>query len=1651
MKSSTSETNLVVGVGASAGGLSVLKALMRALPEDTKMSFIIIQHLAPNHKSLLTELLTKETTLPVEEARDGQRVAPGHCYVIPPNTYLELAAGKLRLTEPDPGRGGGKAVDYCFHSLARECGGRAAGIILSGAGNDGTAGLRAIRAAGGLALAQPPASAEHSSMPASAINAGVVDKVVEIAEMPAILQQFADHNLSLAARAEISAEESLEAIATLLAEQEHFNIRQYKSSTLQRRIARRVSLTNSPSYAAYLELLHQSGGERQHLMKDFMINVTGFFRDPEVFELLENELLPALIASLQGEETIRVWVPGCASGEEAYTIAILLAEAVESAKTSHKIKVFGTDIDAEAISIARKGIYPASIATEIPADYLDKYFTDIAVGQQYRIQRNLRDMISFAVQNVTADPPFSHIHLISCRNLLIYLKKEMQERVINAFYFALQGPSYLILGNSETVGSQSNRFNVISKKSRIYQKIPGRIDRTAPLGQSADIYRALSPPAIRPAASRQSSRTPNRNELLRQAVLDAVIPAMVVVDAQGHILYNHGQLMPYVTIPPGEPRNDITQLVLPELRARIRAGLFKMRTKREKVSFHCLIPATNRGETATIGLRVEMMPIELAGSPEGNTISIIFYEAATLPEEYVSPALNREDDNYALQQMELELAETKAELQQTIEELEISTEELKASHEEALSTNEELQSANEELEASSEELRSLNEELSAVNAQLKEKIAQLQVANNDVENFFTSTNVPTVFLNPDLEIQRYTPAAEQLLKMGPRDIGRPVSSLGRDLIDAELEQECQAVLQSFQPRQKEIQIYSGRCYLRQISPYRTDDRRVEGVVLLFQDITEIKELSRRAEIREQQQFAVARLGMLALSGVAPEELMDQAVRQIAHVLDADYCKVLKYQPEQKNLLLLAGVGWQGDIVGKATVPDDQDSQAGYTLLSQEPVIVRRLSEERRFCGPDLLVQHQVISGISCVINHSTPPYGVLGVHTRNYREFTDDDANFLLSVANLLSTALHTQRTHEKLYESELQFRTLANSIPQLAWMADATGYIYWYNQRWYDYTGASLEEMEGWGWQKIHRPGLVDKITDKYQRHVEMGEEWEDTFPLRSSTGEYRWFLSRAQPIRNSQGEVIRWFGTNTDITRQLEYEQALRESEEKLRIAMDTNRLGAFEYYIESGEIVWDELIRNIWGVKSDEATTFRRFLEGVHPDDRENVLHALKQALDTEGDGYYHAVYRVHNKGEEHPYWVETSGQVFQHEGKPQKMIGLVIDITERKHLEASLRSAIAELEVADKQKNDFLAILGHELRNPLAALRGSVELMERGISLSPELLSIMQGSIKTMAKLLDDLLDLSRMSRNRIQLDLQRVEIGAVLEAAILGAQALRTEKQQELHLQVEEGLTLMGDPTRLEQIFSNLLVNASKYSPPGSRIELIAQAEADAIVVSVLDEGEGIEDAALQRIFDPFYQVAPNGKAASGLGIGLALAKDLTERHGGSIRAFSDGPGRGACFEVRFPLLIAGEIGPTVVDSPGAARAQTETVVVLVEDNPDVRITFSQLLQGLQCEVHTAENGNEGLRLILEHTPAAALIDIGLPDMNGYEVARQLRAAGYDNLLVAVSGYSHSEAREKSLAAGFDHHLAKPATVDDVANLLTGRISRNGGNKQAVLE
>ncbi|MCP5159297.1 MAG: EAL domain-containing protein [Gammaproteobacteria bacterium] len=833
----------IVGIGASAGGLEALKQFFRATPPDTGLAFVLVQHLDPNHQSLMADLLAKYTTMPVAQVIDGLPVKPNHVYVIPPNHYLVIQESVLRLSPPTERRGMRMPIDHFLRSLAEDQGEKALCVILSGTGSDGTLGLREIKGRGGMTIVQEPATAQYGGMPHSALATGLVDYCLAVEDIPQTLVRYVQHpyvrgELPLPTKT-VEPPDDLDAVISIIRARTGHDFRHYKKGTLGRRIARRMGLATIEKPPDYLKLLQASRDEIDKLVRDLLISVTSFFREPEAFETLRTEIAPSIVEQIRPEEPIRLWVPGCASGEEAYSLAMLFIDAIRQSEKSVGLQVFATDIDVKALEIARAGIYPAAATTELPPDYLQYFFT--RDGEQVSVNKSVRETVVFAAQNLITDPPFSRLHLISCRNLLIYLDSEIQTNVIRLFHFALRDGGYLFLGNSETIGPHTDLFQTLSKKWRLYRRLNGPISAYGP-----DYYRIASDTVMaapRNVLGRAKVVTGRRiGEQIEAKLLKEYAPAAVLVDRAGQALFFHGATSRYLEMPTGTATHELIALARESLRPALRTTLQKaMRTQTvieaRRIALH---DASSRYE-----IRLKIWPVN---ETEGTFLICFEDEKETEPTAYQVPM----GEETLVKHLEHELKATREDLQTTIEEAETTNEELKAANEEVMSMNEELQSTNEELETSREELQSLNEELSTVNNQLLDKVHDLESANNDLANLLSSTEIATIFLDADLRVRRYTPSATRLFAFIEADHGRSIADVVQRFQDGVLIDHCQQVMHTLQPFQEEVCDHQGNWFLLRILPYRTLDQHIDGVVMTFSDITEIKNAYAAVQDRERQ-------------------------------------------------------------------------------------------------------------------------------------------------------------------------------------------------------------------------------------------------------------------------------------------------------------------------------------------------------------------------------------------------------------------------------------------------------------------------------------------------------------------------------------------------------------------------------------------------------------------------------------------------------------------------------------------------------------------------------------------------------------------------------------------------------------------------------
>ena len=828
----------IVGVGSSAGGLEALQDLFTNMPSDTGMGFVAVSHLDPSHVSILPELLRKCMDMPVYQAKDGMGVKPNNIYVIPPNKSMGILHGKLILLElPEP-HGLRLPIDFFLKALAQDRGRAAICIILSGTGTDGALGLRAIKGEAGLAIVQEPSSAKYDGMPRQAIDTGLTDFVLCPSEMPARLVSFAGYYkkkfIETRPTATATLPNYLEKVFLLLRQYTRHDFSQYKPATLNRRIERRMAVNQIDNIANYVSFLEQHPEEAQALFKDLLVSVTGFFRDKEAFVVLKSHV-KTLISQRSSTSPLRIWVPGCATGEEAYSIAIIVRECLGELNQDIDIQTFATDIDDDAVNRGRSGIYPIGIGADVSPERLRRFFTQ--AEDTYAIKREIRERVVFAVQDIIKDPPFSKVDLISCRNLLIYLNSDLQARLLPLLYYSLNKDGILFLGSAETIGKHSDLFSALDKKWKIYQHrevtlLKKQQMQFGPIGFQRETAKVGGEPKS------DTAKPFNIAEIVNKILLQKYTPACVVVDEKYDVLYVHGQTGKYLELPTGPLKMNILDMARQGLRVELASALRTAFLKDQETSCS-KIEVKQDDNIQLVDLKVSPIA-RLTGMQK---LCSVMFQTVTSDEPVATAKTKRARSTRSskrIAELEQELALIKENLQSTREEMETSNEELKSANEELQSTNEELQSTNEELETSREELQSINEELMTVNAEQTAKNDELDKTSNDLLNLLNATEIATIFLDMNLNIRRFTPATATIFNLIESDIGRPIHHVTSNLVYDTLNEDLNKVLDTLAPKLIEVQTREARSYILRITPYHTTGHVIQGLVLTFVDITQEK-------------------------------------------------------------------------------------------------------------------------------------------------------------------------------------------------------------------------------------------------------------------------------------------------------------------------------------------------------------------------------------------------------------------------------------------------------------------------------------------------------------------------------------------------------------------------------------------------------------------------------------------------------------------------------------------------------------------------------------------------------------------------------------------------------------------------------------------
>ena len=834
----------IVGIGASAGGLEALEQFLGHVPAGSGLAFVIVQHLDPTRKGIMPELLQRATGMKVFQVKDRTPVRPECVYVIPPNKDLSLLHGILHLFEPAAPRGLRLPIDFFLRSLAQDQQERSIGVILSGMGSDGTLGLRAIKEKAGVVLVQEPATAKFDGMPRSAIDAGLADIVAPVGELPGKIIAYLQRTPLAAKTEEVLADKMqsvLEKAVILLRAHTGQDFSLYKKNTLYRRIERRMGIHQIGKMAAYIRYLQENPQELDLLFKELLIGVTNFFRDPAAWEQLRGQAMPELLASRSPGRVLRAWVPGCSTGEEAYSLAMVFKEALEDVKSkgNFALQVFATDLDRDAIDKARQGVFPQNIVADVSPERLARFFAKEEHG--YRVRKEIREMVTFAPQNLIMDPPFTKLDILSCRNLLIYLTPEMQKKLIPLFHYNLSPGGILFLGSAETVGGFTDLFVPISGKSRLFRRT-----ESASRPEPVEFPSAVNAPPSGGPETRAAPISPaSLQSLADQLVLQRYAPPAALVNDKGDILYISGRTGKYLEPAAGKANWNIFAMAREGLHYELAATFRKALRQNESVTLRGLKVGTKGGEQF---LDLTVQRLEEVGPLQG-LVMIVFTDRPAPVESKAGPSPKSPMHSPRLAELEQELQKAREETRTTREEIQTSQEELRSTNEELQSTNEELQSTNEELMTSKEEMQSLNEELQTVNAELQAKVDELSRTSNDMKNLLNSTDIATLFLDNDLHVRRFTTQAAKIFKLIPGDVGRPITDLASELSYPELAKDGRGVLQTLVAAEKPVGTKDGRWFTVRIMPYRTLDDRIDGVVITFADITAVKTLE--AELRRK--------------------------------------------------------------------------------------------------------------------------------------------------------------------------------------------------------------------------------------------------------------------------------------------------------------------------------------------------------------------------------------------------------------------------------------------------------------------------------------------------------------------------------------------------------------------------------------------------------------------------------------------------------------------------------------------------------------------------------------------------------------------------------------------------------------------------------
>ena len=1492
--STTIEQHYVVAIGASAGGLEAIHEFFDNTGENSNVSFIVIQHLSRDYKSLLVELVSKHTHMKVFEAQHDMEVHRNCVYVIPNNKLMTIREGRLRLSEKLIDKSPNTAIDTFLYSLAKDRGNYAIAVILSGTGSDGTRGAEAVKRAGGLVLVQDPTSAKFDGMPNSIIGTGNADLILPPEEMPDEISEYMQEvPIHVLNNGKID-ERILEEIFKIVYQESGHDFNYYKTPTIIRRIARRMLTYSFRKLEDYLTYLKNHPQEAKILGKEFLIGVTKFFRDPDAFEFLFNDVFPEIASDKNEGEIIKIWVAACSTGEEAYSLAIILDKYLHSKNKFHEVKIFATDIDPSALEVASRGIYPESVEKDIPEDLLKEYFTKD--GSKYTVIPRIRKQIVFAKHNITKDPPFIKNDLASCRNMLIYMNTVLQRKVMATLHFSLNPDGFLLLGPSESATSLKENFIEINNKWKVYRRNgTARIKSPDNLFRPLEIVRGKKENGDRALQSPSPSLRQLSDEF-RDVLAEEFGFAAFYVDSNYEIKESLGDFRKYLVLPEKKLQLNILKMVPPELSVALNTAIRKALQEQRKVHVK--------------GVRVKEKSkeryITLTVRPGNPFLLVVMGEVRKENFETKAAVDYSSQDTEAnkyIMDLEAELKQTRGELQMAIEGLETANEELQSSNEELLSANEELQSSN-------EELQSLNEELHTLNTEHQLKIKELIELNDDLDNYFRSTEIGQVFLDHRMRIRKFNPAAVNLINLIDSDLGRPISHISTNLQYDNLLNDIKYVIDRNQAVEKEIQLGSGKKTLMRVLPYIRQDKKVDGVVISFVDVSALKDLDNIVK----GVFNTINNAIMVFKRAEDEDSGPYDFEWVAANHKSD------------QLLKLNSNEYIGKKL-KQVLPDIEQNESFLKLIVQlqHQTIVRT---EYAFISGSFQSWFDVVclrmkEGLVVVtLTDITDKKQVEEKLRSSYGELKN--AKDKLAVLNEKLEDKIKERT-QQLTESIERFRLVSKATNEAIWDWDLLNGNTWWSDSYYQNFGLnkndpSTNSREGW-LKNIH-PSDRKRVSESLDQFIRSGSKnWSEEYDFCHGDGHYLRVLDRAYALHDNEAVPYRLLGSMLDVTqlRQAQLE-AMRNIEQRNFMA---ESMPLIVWSADpSGKIDFlNQHFYNYSGItsKSDLQENWESI---IHINDLPNLQAVWQESLRTKMD--FSVELRLKKADGQYCWHLLRARSKRDETGNVISWIGTSTDVHEQKTYRETLEEKVKErtkdlevsneeLEASNIELQQFASVASHDLKEPLRKIHMFSHLLKDKYHQLPddpatEYLNRIISSSARMTNLVNDLLTFSRLSINQL---FRLTDMNMIVDEVLGDLELLIKEKQAEIKVGYLPQLEAI--PGQMRQVFQNILTNALKFSKKNERPVITIESQCfedksfdsaqvengNYCMISIADNGIGFDEQYKEKIFTIFQRLHTKEKY-EGTGIGLAITKKIIDKHNGIITARSE-DGKGACFQFMLPI------------------------------------------------------------------------------------------------------------------------------------------------------